>query len=39
MRFKSSEDQMRQNHIVLFIIFGNKRFTRAVDERKAELAV
>ena len=39
MRFKSSEDQMRQNHIVLFIIFGNKRFTRAVDKRKAEVAI
>ena len=28
-----------KNHIVLFIIFENKGFTTAVDERKAEVAI
>ena len=28
-----------KNHIVLFVIFGNKGFTTAVDERKAEVAI
>ena len=35
----STTSSMSRDHIVLFVVFGNKGFTTTVDERKAEVAI